>query len=72
MIARIGKISLRVFLGILIALIVFLLTFDRLVQFRMNDKEIVDWFHNHKIEPQIGYFKGRGPDDSLYASRRQA
>jgi pimeloyl-ACP methyl ester carboxylesterase len=60
MIARIGKISLRVFLGILIALIVFLLTFDRLVQFRMNDKEILAWFHNQKIVPQIGYYKAGG------------
>jgi pimeloyl-ACP methyl ester carboxylesterase len=60
MIARIGKITLRIFLGILIALIVFLLTFDRLVQFRMNDKEILAWFHNQKIEPQIGYFKAGG------------
>jgi pimeloyl-ACP methyl ester carboxylesterase len=60
MIARIGKITLRVFLGILIALIVFLLIFDRLVQFRMNDKEILTWFHNQKIEPRIGYFKAYG------------
>jgi pimeloyl-ACP methyl ester carboxylesterase len=57
MIARIGKITLRIFLGILIALIVFLLIFDRLVQFRMDDKEILDWFHNQKIDPKIGYFK---------------
>ena len=60
MIVRIGKITLRVFLGILIALIVFLLIFDRLVQFRMDDKEILAWFHNHQIEPQIGYFKASG------------
>jgi pimeloyl-ACP methyl ester carboxylesterase len=57
MIARIGKITLRIFLGILIALIVFLLIFDRLVQFRMDDKEILAWFHNEKIDPKIGYFK---------------
>ena len=60
MIARIGKITLRIFLGILIALIVFLLIFDRLVQFRMNDQEILAWFHNQKIEPKIGYFKAGG------------
>ena len=60
MIVRIGKITLRVFLGILIALIVFLLIFDRLVQFRMDDKEILAWFHNRQIEPQIGYFKAGG------------
>ncbi|HEY4286988.1 MAG TPA: alpha/beta hydrolase [Puia sp.] len=62
MIARIGKITLRIFLGILIALIVFLLIFDRLVQFRMDDKEIFAWFRNQdqKIQPQIGYFKAEG------------
>ena len=60
MILRIGKITLRVFLGILIALIVFLLIFDRLVQFRMDDNEILAWFHNQKIDPHIGYFKAEG------------
>ena len=60
MIARIGKITLRIFLGILIALIVFLLIFDRLVQFRMDDKEILAWFRNQNLVPKIGYFKAVG------------
>lgn len=60
MIARIGKIILRTILGLLIALIAFLLIFDRLVQFRMDDRDLLAWFHSHKIEPQIGYFKAMG------------
>ncbi|HXO75044.1 MAG TPA: alpha/beta hydrolase, partial [Puia sp.] len=34
--------------------------FDRLVQFRMDDKEILAWFHDKKIEPKISYFKAAG------------
>jgi len=58
--ARIGRIVLRVFLGILIALVAFLIIFDRMVQFRMTDKEIVDWFHAQKINPKISYFTAKG------------
>jgi len=60
MMARIGRIVLRVFLGILIALIAFLIIFDQMVQFRMNDKELLDWFHAQKIDPRISYFTAEG------------
>ena len=40
MIARIGRVLIRIVLGILILLIVISLVFDRLVQFRMNDKDL--------------------------------
>jgi pimeloyl-ACP methyl ester carboxylesterase len=60
MMARIGMIVLRVFLGIVIALIAFLIIFDQMVQFRMNDKELLDWFHAQKINPQISYFTTKG------------
>ena len=60
MIARIGRITLKVFLGILIALIVFLIAFDRLVQFRMDDKDLLTWFHTRNLDPHISYFTARG------------
>jgi len=60
MIARIGRITLKVLLGILIALVVFLLAFDRLVQFRMDDKDLLSWFHTHNLDPHISYFTAKG------------
>lgn len=60
MIARIGRIALRTLLGILIALIVFLLIFDRMVQFRMDDKDLLNWFHSRNLAPQISYFNTNG------------
>jgi pimeloyl-ACP methyl ester carboxylesterase len=60
MIVRIGRITLRTLLGILIALIFFLLIFDRLVQFRMDDKDLLAWFRNQHLDPHISYFHTRG------------
>ncbi len=59
MIAKIGRILFRILVGILIFLIVLLLVFDRLVQFRMNDKELTDWFRARHIDPHIAYFDAR-------------
>ncbi len=60
MMKRIGRILLRGFLGILIFLVILLLVFDRLVQFRMDNKDLTDWFHQHHAEPHIGYYESRG------------
>jgi pimeloyl-ACP methyl ester carboxylesterase len=60
MIARIGRILLRIVIGLLIFLIVLLLVFDRFVQFRMDDKDLTAWFHTKHIDPHIGYYNARG------------
>ncbi len=60
MMKRIGRIILRGFLGILIFFVILLLVFDRLVQFRMDNKDLTDWFHQHHAEPHIGYYESRG------------
>ena len=60
MILRIGRITLRIFFGTLIFLIILVLIFDRLVQFRMDDKELISWFHTRHIVPQIHYYNALG------------
>ena len=60
MIAKIGRILIRLVLGILIFLIVVLLVFDRFVQFRMDDKDLTDWFQSRHIQPSISYYEARG------------
>jgi pimeloyl-ACP methyl ester carboxylesterase len=60
MMAKIGRISLRIFFGVLISLILIVLLFDRLVQFRMDDKELTTWFHDRHIEPHIQYYESLG------------
>lgn len=60
MIVKAGRILLRLFLGVLVFLIIFLLVFDRLVQFRMDDKELITWFHERHIEPHIHYYQAQG------------
>ena len=60
MIVKIGRILIRVVLGVLIFLIVFTLVFDRLVQFRMDDKELTEWFHDRHLQPHIAYYEARG------------
>lgn len=60
MIARIGRILLRVILAILIFFIILLLVFDRLVQFRMDNRELLTWFHQRHLEPHIGYYTAEG------------
>jgi uncharacterized protein len=60
MIAKIGRILIRIVLGVLIFLIIFTLVFDRLVQFRMDDKELTEWFHTRHIQPHVAYYEARG------------
>lgn len=60
MIAKIGRISLRVFLGVLLFLILVTLIFDRLVQFRMDDHELISWFHHRHLDPKISYYQADG------------
>jgi pimeloyl-ACP methyl ester carboxylesterase len=60
MIARIGRISLRIFIGVLLFLIILVLVLDRFIQFRMDDKDLTDWFHARHIDPHIGYYTAKG------------
>lgn len=60
MIARMVRIFIRFILGVLIFLIVALLVGDRFVQFRMDDKELTEWFKARNIQPHIGYYEAQG------------
>ncbi|HLZ86831.1 MAG TPA: alpha/beta hydrolase [Puia sp.] len=60
MMARIGRILLRTVVGLFIFLIILLLVFDRLVQFRMDDKELSSWFHERQLEPKVSYYEAKG------------
>src|ERR1700722_2225293 len=60
MILKIGRIIIRFVLGGVIFLIAALLIGDRFVQFRMDDKDLIEWFEARHIEPHIGYYEARG------------
>ncbi|HEY4111362.1 alpha/beta hydrolase [Puia sp.] len=60
MVARIGRILLRIVVGLLIFIVILLLVFDRLVQFRMDDKELFSWFHERHLDPRIDYYQAKG------------
>jgi pimeloyl-ACP methyl ester carboxylesterase len=44
----------------LIFLIIFVLVFDRFEQFRMNDKDLTDWFHTRHLNPELRYYEAKG------------
>ncbi|MBN9382959.1 MAG: alpha/beta hydrolase [Chitinophagaceae bacterium] len=60
MLAKIGRICLKTVIWALVILIVLLLVFDRLVQFRMDDADLTKYFHKQGLEAHIGYYKARG------------
>src|SRR5580658_159448 len=60
MIARMVRIFIRFVLGVVIFLVVALLVGDRFVQFRMDDKDLIEWFKARHIEPHIGYYEAGG------------
>src|SRR5215469_140437 len=60
MMARIGRILVRTILALLIFFITLLLVFDRLVQFRMDNAELLTWFGDRHIQPKIGYYNAEG------------
>ena len=60
MFLKIARITVRIFLVVLIFLIIFVLVFDRLVQFRVNDKDLMAWFQKRKLSPHIRYYSGQG------------
>jgi pimeloyl-ACP methyl ester carboxylesterase len=60
MLARIGGVLLRTVVGLLIFIVILLLVFDRLVQFRMDDKELLSWFHQRHLSPKIDYYHAEG------------
>lgn len=62
MLLKIGRVLLKTFLWVLFLFIIFLLVFDRLVQFRMDDADLTKYFHERKLEPHIAYYKARGRD----------
>jgi pimeloyl-ACP methyl ester carboxylesterase len=57
---KIGRIILKTFLWVLLSLIVIVLVLDRFVQFRMDDVDLMAWFHARNIEPHINYYESRG------------
>jgi pimeloyl-ACP methyl ester carboxylesterase len=60
MIRKIGRVFLRILVSLLLLTIIFLLIFDRLVQFRMNDKELDSYFQSKGHQAQIGYYESEG------------
>lgn len=60
MILKIGRILIRFVLGVVIFLIAALLIGDRFVQFRMDDKDLIEWFEARHLEPHIGYYEAGG------------
>ena len=60
MIAKIGRITLRVFILVLLLLIIIDLVLGRVVNFRMDDSGLKSFFHDRKMEPHIGYYQSRG------------
>src|SRR5882757_136106 len=60
MIAKIGRITLKVFLWTLLLLIILVLILGRLVEFRMDDAGLKTFFHAHKLEPHISYYQAKG------------
>jgi pimeloyl-ACP methyl ester carboxylesterase len=60
MIAKIGRITLKVFLWTLLLLIILVLILGRLVEFRMDDEGLKAFFHARKLEPHIGYYQAKG------------
>jgi len=62
MLLKIGRIILKTILWMLLILLLLLFLIDRLVQFRMDDKELTDYFHKRNIPAHIDYYKARGRD----------
>jgi len=60
MIIRIGRILLRVAASLVIFLIVLLLIADRFIEFRMDNKDLTQWFHSRNIQPEISYYEAGG------------
>lgn len=59
---KIGRIILKTFIWTIILFILLLLLFDRLVQFRMDDQELTDYFKKKHIPFHISYYKAGGRD----------
>lgn len=62
MVVKIGRILLKIVIWALVLLIVLLLIFDRLVQFRMDDAGLTKYFADHKVQAHIAYYKAGGRD----------
>lgn len=60
MIAKIGRVTLKVFLITLALLIIIVLILGRVVEFRMDDSGLKAFFHEHKLEPHISYYQCEG------------
>lgn len=60
MLRKIGRIILKTVCWLLIALIVLLLVLDRIVQFRMNDKDMSAFFSDRHIPARIQYYEAKG------------
>ncbi|HVU55305.1 MAG TPA: alpha/beta hydrolase [Puia sp.] len=62
MLRKIGRIILKTSIWVFVLFILLLFIFDRLVQFRMDDTELADYFHKQHIQAHVGYYQARGRD----------
>src|SRR5260370_42203821 len=60
MIAKIGRITLRTFIVILVFLIIIVLILDRLVEFGMDGAGLNAFFHAKNLQPHISYYQSKG------------
>ncbi|MDR3714634.1 MAG: alpha/beta hydrolase [Puia sp.] len=57
MLIKITRIFLKICLWALVLLIVLLLVFDRVTQFRMDDADLQTWFRARHVVPRINYYE---------------
>src|SRR5450756_1020819 len=60
MISKIGQITLRVFIVVLLFMVISTLILGRLVEFRMDDEGLKAFFNSKHLEPHISYYQAKG------------
>ena len=60
MLRKIGRIILKTVFWCLIVLIVLLLVLDRFIQFRMDDKELTEYFSARHVPERVQYYQAKG------------
>lgn len=60
MIAKIGRVTLKIVIATLVFLIVTVYILGRLIEFRMNDDGLKTFFHDRKLKPHIAYYQSKG------------
>jgi len=57
---RLKRRILRILLGLIAFLLISSFIFDRLVQFRMSDKQLMEYFASNKIKGEVRYYSAEG------------